>query len=124
MGADLTFIPVDGDDSFAIGHTLLDCRPSEGVATLLRIAEEYKSVQAPKRFWSYVSREADGKEVDTHYGQVTATPYGEPLHMIRNALLLAVLEAADLSDESNDLLAAVAYLRALPPKQFTALYWH
>lgn len=135
MGLDLSLLPLqtDPDMDWGFSHTILDlwrCRD------LFDKIGELDVIERPDfKFLCYLSRHPEaeegkycGLEGEHCYGELTETPYGDPLTWTKAGALASVMEDYYQNTEDDNRprinLAAIAYLRLLDPDTPVALYWH
>lgn len=123
MGLDLTLLPIDVLSSMgSFSHTILP---------LNRYTELFEDIgdaamrgdgnarTVPENFHTYLSN-AEGEAC---YGVTVKTPYGDPLLMIRREILLGFTDHVGVRSTARN-RAAWAYLAALPPETWIALYFY
>lgn len=121
MGVDLKWLVLDGyspeNRHWAYSHTMLEVgRDYQYFGKL----DALPSAEAPIDLYSCVGK-AEGW-ADRCYGKTQETPYGERLRMVQ-AKDIAGIEH-ELDPRQHWLRAAIAYVCALPPDTWIALYWH
>ncbi len=122
IGLDLQLLPIFSrmEDSIWYSHSVLELQRK--IELFEKILEVEKKVGSfiPPNFDSYVSRE---KGKDSHYGETTYTPYGDPVKYITVKDLLQFEYHEEVVDHFVN-RAIWAYLRELPEKTKIALFWH
>lgn len=122
MGVDLKLLVVDGNcGSWGYAHTMMEF--GRNYEAFDKIKEHCQPQARPEfKLSSYASRVPDGKmEGEACYGDVTETPYGEPITYVYANKIVEALKDTKLYQWQ---IAAVAYLNTLPPETLVGLYWH
>jgi hypothetical protein len=132
MGVDLKLLPVECDQgTWGFAHTMLEIgRPYPLYEEIDKLTIERPDFN----FYSFVARIPDGPMADEFcYGQITATPYGEPITYIKRVDLIKAMETEKvpyrgLVEHMQEWLgeqgmAALAYLKCLSC-EWVALFYH
>lgn len=116
MGVDLTLMPLIAPKYWA-AHTCIDLARSNDLWSKI---QEIPSTPAAKPLTCYRARSEDG---GTCYGDITETPYGEPITFVAAGELKKLRGHDDvIHNWMNE--AAWAYLHHLPNHWPVVLYWH
>ena len=109
MGVDLKLLPFDCDlEVLCFSHTVLNV--DRDYALFDRI-KEVPSIRVREGFTSYLSR--DDAYEETHYGDTTEDPYGDPVRYV----LASDLKTIGLPGPTG------AYIEALDDDNKVALFW-
>ena len=109
MGVDLKLLPFDCDmEILSFSHTVLNVRRSYELFEHIRALPSYC---VPKGFTSYLSR--DDAYEETHYGDTTEDPYGDPVRCV----LASDLKIIGIPGPTG------AYINALDDDNKIALFW-
>lgn len=121
MGVDLKMLVLDGyiaaegeRKEFGFAHTVLEIGGDYDYHNLVL---RCPSRDVPENFSSYVATREDGEQ---GYGQVRKDCYGHVVKMVRAGDLAKIKHRPDY----DRLRAAIAYVKALSPDTWVALYWH
>ena len=128
MGLDLTLLPaeafkVDKGKLWGFSHTMLRLSRDYNLWSHIK---EVKSVSLDSfkevDFTCFLSPNKDG---ESSYGQLTKTPYGDPLKFVKaDDLLKAMKECHAVESLMPWNAAAMNFLKEIPPDTMIGLYWH
>lgn len=118
MGTDLALLPLESESAGnAFSHSILECIRRRELFDDLR---ELEASPVPEPFYTY--RSCEGGE-ESHYGDTQTDGEGEPLTKVRVLQLLPFASHESVRDTPRN-KAIWAYLAALPPRTWVALYWY
>ena len=119
MGVDLKLLIVEGSGDNTYAHTMMEFGQYYNLFDRLNehaVAGIYGSLS------TYLAEIPDGEwEGESGYGDVTVTPYGQPLTYLSAAEFVWLASGFELQTRGR---AAVAYLKELPADTWICLYYH
>lgn len=120
MGIDLALLPVTGEyTGHVFSHTRIDCPRYYEVFDLVRALETVSIGR--DRFSAFAARVPDGSmRGESCYGVVEHDAYGQPITFVRAGALADAIESA----RNVRWQPILAFVRAMPPRDLVALYWH
>lgn len=124
MGKELTLLIVDGYTGPREGHahTILDLKPGH-YDVLDKLDKKARTIPGFK-LATYMATIPNGPfEGEQYYGEVSKTPYGEPITYVSAEEFVECFGQKDLT-LFRFALAALAYVRALKSDTLIGLWYH